>query len=663
MESQFPGLRQQSRTFNPEAASFNPTTPTLLSPSTEKSTARDSERLIEIPGHSYFAVSAAGASVQPSFASLFALANSRAPVQDSMFKRELSMCGSGIEETEPDLADSPFQTLGDMRSFPRGEQTLVLTPLRAGDVFSSRAYPPEDAEGSSLAGSPVAALTQLDRSDSSTATYHTAPTQKVKTSVASTEAQSSHNDTQTFLSLAEHASTPQQNDPCTDPATLQVLGARLGLPMESTTNTDSHPSFSGRKPPGFEHLTATESHQSLSKPPGLEHLEHSYLPSYLYLASSPPEHGAVISVPRSSTPPGPASSSRQVLSPHASNQPALQLYGKLIGRALDKPLTAKGLAQYLQGHANSSVIASPGSGSSDTVVAGRARQRSDTAETVRPPRSAFAPLGTQPASSAEYTLEISAVVPPKAAARSTSYQHRQRKSSDQHQPPPPPADYHQHVRRTSGRRNHRRQSSRIKRMDQGPMPSSADIYPDDASWTRAVPLPSYTTTTTTTTTIPTYNPTPQSYVPPIVTPEPTHWPTPAEVYRPRTPLALPPTTADIRAANPPVERLLAELPHPTPMTLAGLGVRPPSSTSISTSTSAPTSPLHLHLHLHLPSSPRALSPAQHTGARYGLQLAGLGHGDGWRFEGMGVGVPFRVRPREHAGWGGREWAVLRGWCE
>jgi hypothetical protein len=662
MESQFPGLRQQSRTFNPEAASFNPTTPTLPSPPTDKSTARDSERLIEIPGHSYFAVSAAGASAQPSFASLFALANSRAPVEESMFKRESSMCGSGIEETEPNLADSPFQTLGDVRSFTRGEHTLVLTPLRVGDAFLSRAYPPEDAEGSSLAGSLVAALTQVDRSDSSTATYHTAPTQKAKTSVASPEAQSSRDDTQTFLNLAEHASIPQQNDPCTDPATLQALGARLGLPMESTTNTDSHPSFSGRKPPGFEHLTATESHQSLSKPPGLEHLEHSYLPSYLYLASSPPEHGAVSSVPRSSTPPGPASSSRQVLSPLASNQPALQLYGKLIGRALDKPLTAKGLAQYLQGHTNSSGIASPGSGSSDTVVVGRARQRSDTAETVRPPRSAFAPLGTQPASSAEYTLEISAAVPPNAAARSASYQHRQRKSSDQHQPPPPPADYHQHVHRTSGRRTHRRQSSRIKRMDQGPMPSSADIYPDDASWTRAAaPLPSYPTTATTTTTataIPTYNPTPPSYVSPIVTPEPTHWPTPAEVYRPRTSLALPPTTADIHAANAPVERLLAELPYPTSTTLAGLGVRPPASTSV------PTSPLcHLHLHLDLPSSPRALSPAQRTGARYGLQLAGLGHGDAWTFEGMGVGVPFRVRPREHAGWGGREWAVLRGWCE
>jgi hypothetical protein len=153
MESQFPGLRQPSRSFNPEATSFNPTTPTTVSPPTQQPTIRVSEQLIEIPGHSSFAVSAAGASVQPGFASLFALANSKALLEGSMFKRECIMSGQD-KEVEPDLADSPFQTLGDVRSFPRAEQQLVLTPFRVGNTFSLHAYPPTaDAEGSSIAES------------------------------------------------------------------------------------------------------------------------------------------------------------------------------------------------------------------------------------------------------------------------------------------------------------------------------------------------------------------------------------------------------------------------------------------------------------------------------------------------------------------------------
>jgi hypothetical protein len=91
MESRSPALRQQSRSFNPEAASFNPTTPTIASSPTETSATRGAEKIFEIPGHSTFALSAAGASVQPGFASLFALANSKTLEtleRGSMFKRE-----------------------------------------------------------------------------------------------------------------------------------------------------------------------------------------------------------------------------------------------------------------------------------------------------------------------------------------------------------------------------------------------------------------------------------------------------------------------------------------------------------------------------------------------------------------------------------------------
>ena len=629
MESQFPGFRQSNRTFNPEATSFNPTP---VSPPTEEPALHSSERLIEIPGHPSFAVSAAGAPTQPGFASLFALANSKALLERSMFKRESDLSGQDRDEVEPDLTDSPFQTFGDARSLPRGEQ-LALTPFRVGDAFSLHAYPPtEDAEGISFRRlSSMAALTRLDRSDTSTATYHTAPTYKVKTSLAPSEAHLSRDDIQAFPSIAEDVPTSQQNDPFTDPATFYELGARLGLPMEDSTHASPGPSFSDREPPGLERSKNTEPRPPILKPPGLEHLENSYFPSYLWQSSSP-DHKTVSSTFRSGTPPGSTDpSSHRVLSPQASNQASLGLYGKLIGQALDKPLTAKGLAQYLQGHGNPGEIDSPES-DNETVVVGRTRQRSDTAETVRPPRNAYA-AHSVPLPPAEYVSDASATFPPKAApSRSSSYQHRQRKSSEYQ-----PADYQQHVRRNSGRRNHRRQTSRIKRMDQGPMPSSADIYPDDASWTPAA-VPSYSTA------VPSYVSEPD-YTTHAVSAESTHWPTPAEVYRAPTPHSAP-TPADVTAAYPAVLRLIAELPYPTTTTLAMLGV----GQNVDSFSG-----------LDLPCEERPLTPAQHDGSRYGVQCGGLGEGAEWEFPVMSEGAQFRVRPRGHEGWGGWEWAVERGW--
>jgi hypothetical protein len=55
------------------------------------------------------------------------------------------------------------------------------------------------------------------------------------------------------------------------------------------------------------------------------------------------------------------------------------------------------------------------------------------------------------------------------------------------------------------------------------------------------------------------------------------------------------------------------------------------------------------------SESRPLSPGQLDGSRYGMQFWGIGLGDAWHPVKVEVGTRFRVRPREHAGWGGWQW--------
>jgi hypothetical protein len=40
---------------------------------------------------------------------------------------------------------------------------------------------------------------------------------------------------------------------------------------------------------------------------------------------------------------------------------------------------------------------------------------------------------------------------------------------------------------------------------------------------------------------------------------------------------------------------------------------------------------------------------------------GLAVGDAWNAPAAVEGAPFRVRPRDHEGWGGWEWAIQEGW--
>ncbi|KAF2796367.1 hypothetical protein K505DRAFT_373272 [Melanomma pulvis-pyrius CBS 109.77] len=59
-------------------------------------------------------------------------------------------------------------------------------------------------------------------------------------------------------------------------------------------------------------------------------------------------------------------------------------------------------------------------------------------------------------------------------------------------------------------------------------------------------------------------------------------------------------------------------------------------------------------------SPHPLSPGQKDGSRYGLSFWGIGLGDTWAPPTVEIGSKFRVRPLDHEGWGGKEWARKNG---
>lgn len=315
-------------------------------------------------------------------------------------------------------------------------------------------------------------------------------------------------------------------------------------------------------------------------------------------------------------------------SPAASNKSRFSqthpgaLYGKLIGWALDKPLTAKGLAEYLQ---NQDLHTSSGSLSPVSVSPTKAVAHQDTeAASLFPGARPTQNLGSVPDKSCPaIPAPIETTTPPKGTPR---YQHQHRRSLNSSTP------FRQHAHNSSNRRYLRR-TSRSKRMDQGPMPSAADIYPDDANWTPSAPIYegfdyiAYSE---------------QSFKQSqVIIDNAFNWPTPAQVYKPESA----PTTADIDAVDNDVFALMCELPMPSLGTLSSLGTLCGSNIAAG---------------LELPCDPRPLTPAQLDGSRYGMKFYGIALGDEWELPKVGdfgESETFRVRPREHNGWGGWEWAL------
>jgi hypothetical protein len=298
------------------------------------------------------------------------------------------------------------------------------------------------------------------------------------------------------------------------------------------------------------------------------------------------------------------------------------LYGKLISRALDKPLTAKGLAEYLQNqdiYAPFEVLAPPSSSSITTVI----NQHTDT---ICPPPG-FGPFhGLENATDTPRTTVLAPIEVITVPKGPFAFQHQHRRSSGHSS-----TSFQHHARNPSNKRYPRR-TSRAKRMDQGPMPSAADIYPDDANWTPSAPIHEGFSFDI------------SIKRPRMIINEAFHWPTPAEVYTHKPESAptsaeqrIPPTAADVNAADNDVLTLLDELPEPSLNTLVKFDT---------------TQDLNVFTGLDLPCDSRALTPGQLDGSKYGMRFYGIALGDEWECTETQESEHFRARPREHESWGG-----------
>ncbi|KNG45465.1 hypothetical protein DDE82_004250 [Stemphylium lycopersici] len=244
-----------------------------------------------------------------------------------------------------------------------------------------------------------------------------------------------------------------------------------------------------------------------------------------------------------------------------------------------------------------------------------------------------------------------------------------------------------HVRRPSDRRQYRsRASTRTKRTDQGPEPSAADIYPDDA-FQMPPPQPSVRRRSS-------YAPEPATrfqqprgldapapralHVEDVIS-----WPTPAELYTqhqqrnpernsplrhstlagnttapnqsyaqdhppPHPPVSsLPTILSFLNQTSPPVSRLssppssfLPSFSFPTTTTTPPLEIFANHTYPNATDISAADAEVDMLLSIlprifdlelpNLPSDGRPLTPGQQDGRRYGLRFYGLGLGDEWR---------------------------------
>ncbi|KAF2126999.1 hypothetical protein P153DRAFT_433471 [Dothidotthia symphoricarpi CBS 119687] len=325
------------------------------------------------------------------------------------------------------------------------------------------------------------------------------------------------------------------------------------------------------------------------------------------------------------------SSARSHKSRLAQGHPG-ELYGKLIGKALDKPLTANALADYLRAQNEISGGTTTASHTSENTVLGEPTSYREILKLVRPPPGfdAFVQPRVIP-------VEERAPVTPTPIHMENvpqglySFGHRPRNDSGQH--------FQHHSRRSSGRRN-RPRHWRVKRTDQGPMPSDADIYPDDANWVPTKPIHQGF-----------------SLFSEIAQPDfqTANWPTPAEMYKPASPTPFemllesfsPPTATDVCAADGDVLTLIDQLPAPSIDTLLTLGISEEDVFSPGRDLQCDTRPL---------------TPGQVDGSRYGVKFHGIGYGDIWICPDAEMGEPFRVRPRGHEGWGGWDWAITRGWA-
>ncbi|KAI4639636.1 hypothetical protein J4E93_008990 [Alternaria ventricosa] len=358
------------------------------------------------------------------------------------------------------------------------------------------------------------------------------------------------------------------------------------------------------------------------------------------------------------------------------------VFGKLIDRALDKPLTANTLAQYLHGkEAPSDDAKTPLSRKS--YIQDRYPERADEerqSTKVVPAPPGF--MGERPRRIfAEERSSISPAV----------------MQSPLQQVPTGPAGFGQ-PRRFSNLQTPNwpplrpRALTRTKRTDQGPEPSHADIYPDDANFMprrqsyQAEPTERF-----------------QGFMPALLPERPFRaentvvWPTPAEMHAqkpnnqqrrsgfPRHVPAVENPTPVVRWSPPEPSSMahymqqFGESSHPFAFTFPAPAPSATPPFDIFENHHAPTyADIHetdaemecllgilpdlFDLDLpEMPSDARPLTPGQNDGTRYGLKYYGIGLGDTWACPVAREDEPFRVRPRDHDSWGGWQWAIDRGW--
>ncbi|KAH6625243.1 hypothetical protein C7974DRAFT_376786 [Boeremia exigua] len=413
------------------------------------------------------------------------------------------------------------------------------------------------------------------------------------------------------------------------------------LPQRSfETNASPSGSLSISGSPGSDHVDVRDTRATYAPDPGQVRATEaaanspSSLPPFTFSAQHPRPSYTMVGLNELSTGLGlPAAKAEtdDVVSPSASHKSQTsqarpgELYGELIGWALDKPLTAKGLAEFLQ---NQELAIPPAPPAFAPVSPSKAFAHQNV-EVNRPQHD----VESNQKAETPTRHRVDVPVPNEAISipmGPSTFQHQHRRSSASS------ASYRHHERVPSSRRFSRR-ASRAKRIDQGPMPSVADIYPDDAHWTPPAPIHEAHRKTS-------------CYPKPaepskLVVDNVFNWPPPAQVYRPEPA----PTAADFDAADIEVLALMNELPEPSLDTLAKLG----NSYDLRISTA-----------LDLSCDQRCLTPAQEDGSRYGMRFYGLAYGDQWELLMTGNYEnikPFRVRPRDHGGWGGREWAAMKGW--
>ncbi|KAH7385949.1 hypothetical protein BKA66DRAFT_548639 [Pyrenochaeta sp. MPI-SDFR-AT-0127] len=308
------------------------------------------------------------------------------------------------------------------------------------------------------------------------------------------------------------------------------------------------------------------------------------------------------------------------------------VYGRLIGRALDKPLTAQALAYYLQ--SQTSISSDDITEDSRDLQASALELRNSWNEEEQDMKFVCPPPGFDGKAPRKIPVEerisgVSAVTEPRYV--STGPAVTQYIRHDNLLLPVNLQPYH--TRRLSGKRR-LWATNRVKRTDQGPEPSAADIYPDDAKWE------------------PTYVGCHskraanhhRSFEPQVSSEREFHientigWPTPAEVYahKPLVPGSNPdrpfnifenhvsPTAIDLNAADDEVIAMMDQLPDLSTDTIFSFGA------------------------FDLRCDEYAPTPSQLDGKRYSIRYSGLVLGNSWNPTELWEGEHTRIRPSIHS---------------